>query len=116
VCHKIQKIGHYARDFPLPPVTCMYCHATDHDTEDYPTLLGKIQEKRNQNNQNVQWISTESRDDGRNINIVTRGGAKTRTNAAKQDPTQHQWVKKNIDPQKQFDVRKENETFKDARQ
>jgi hypothetical protein len=50
------------------------------------TLLGKIQEKRNQNNQNVQWISAEARDDGRNINIVTRGGAKTGTDAVKQDP------------------------------
>jgi hypothetical protein len=64
----------------------MYCRATDHDTEDCPTLLGKIQEKRNQNNQNVQWISAEARDDGRNINIVTRGGAKTGTDAVKQDP------------------------------
>jgi hypothetical protein len=49
--------------------------------EECPTLLGKIQEKRNQNNQNVQWISIEVRDEGRNINIVTRGVAKTRNNA-----------------------------------
>jgi hypothetical protein len=84
VCHNFQQPGHYARDCPLPPVTCMYCRATDHDTEDCPTLLGKIQEKRNQNNQNVQWISVEARDDGRNINIVTRGGAKTGTDAVSQ--------------------------------
>jgi hypothetical protein len=43
----------------------------NHDTEYCLTLLGKIQDKRNQNNQNVQWISAEARDDGRNINIVT---------------------------------------------
>jgi hypothetical protein len=78
--------------------------------------LGKIQEKRNQNNQNVQWISAEARDDGRNINIVTRGGAKTGTDAVTRDPTQHQWVKKNTEPQKQFDAWKEKETFKEARQ
>jgi hypothetical protein len=51
--------------------------ASDHDTEECLTLLVKIQEKRNQNNQNVQWISAEARDEGRNINIVTHGGAKT---------------------------------------
>jgi hypothetical protein len=116
VCHNFQQPGHYARECPLPPTTCMYCHATDHDTEDCPTLLGKIQEKRNQNNQNVQWISAEARDDGRNINIVTQGGAKTGTDAVRQDPTQHQWVKKNTEPQKQFDAWKEKETFKEARQ
>jgi hypothetical protein len=76
----------------------MYCRATDHDTEECPTLLGKIQEKWNQNNQNVQWISTEAREDGRNINIVMHGGAKTGDDAVKQDPVQHQWVKKNIEP------------------
>jgi hypothetical protein len=55
----------------------MYCHASDHGIEDCLTLLRKIQEKRNQNNQNLQWISIEAREDGRNINIVTHGGAKT---------------------------------------
>jgi hypothetical protein len=29
---------------------------------------------------------------------------------------QHQWVKNNIEPHKQFYERKENETFKEARQ
>jgi hypothetical protein len=51
--------------------------------------LGKIQEKRNPNNQNVQWISAEARDDGRNINIVMQGGAKTRTDTVRKDPMQH---------------------------
>jgi hypothetical protein len=77
VCHNFKHPRHYAREFPLPPVTCMYCCATYHDTKDCPTLLGKIQEKRNQNNPNVQWISAEAMDDGRNINIVTRGGGNT---------------------------------------
>jgi hypothetical protein len=94
----------------------MYCRATDHDTEDCTTLLGKIQEKQNQNNQNVQWISTEAREDGRNINIVMRGGAKTGDDVAKQEPVQHQWIKKNTEPPKRFDAEKEKETFKEARQ
>ena len=64
VCHNFQKLGHYARECPLPPVTCMYFHASDHETEECPTLLGNIQEKRNQKNQNVQWISAKVRDEG----------------------------------------------------
>jgi hypothetical protein len=32
VCHNCHKLRHYARDFPLPPTTCMYCHAVDHET------------------------------------------------------------------------------------
>jgi hypothetical protein len=76
----------------------MYCHAIDHDIEDCTTLLGKIQEKRNQNNHNVQWIYAEARDDGRHINIVTQGGAKIRTDTVRKYPMQHQWVKKNIEP------------------
>jgi hypothetical protein len=107
VYHNCQQLGHYAWEYPLPPVTCMYCSATDHDTEDYPTLLGQIQEKRNHNNQNVQWNSIESRDDGRNINIVTRGGANIGNDVARQEPTQQQWVKKNTEPQKHFDAQKE---------
>jgi hypothetical protein len=42
-----------------------------------------IQEKRNQNNQNVQWIFAEARDDGRNINIVTCIGDKTGNDAVR---------------------------------
>jgi hypothetical protein len=45
--------------------------------EECPTLLRKIQENRNENNQNVQWILAKERDEGRHINIVIRGGAKT---------------------------------------
>jgi hypothetical protein len=54
----------------------MYFHASDHNIEECLTLLVKIQEKRNQNNQNVQWISTKAREEGQNINIVTCGGDK----------------------------------------
>ena len=32
--------------------------------------------------------------------------------ATTQDPTQHQWVKKNTQPQNIFDAQKEKETFK----
>jgi hypothetical protein len=94
----------------------MYCRATDHDTEDCTTFWGRFKEKRNQNNQNVQWISAEAREDGRNINIVMCGGAKTGDDAVKQEPVQHQWVKKNIEPPKRFDAGKEKETFKEERQ
>jgi hypothetical protein len=113
----VRKPGHYARDFPQPPATCMYCHATDHETKDCPTLLIKIQDKRNQTNQNVQWIGVENREeDGKKINIVTRGGAKTGEDATKKDQDQYQWVRKNTTPEQKFDAHKEKEIFKEARQ
>ena len=112
ICINYRQPGHYAQECPLPPATCMYCRASDHDTEDCPIILGKIQKKRNQNNQNVQWISTEDREDGININIVTHGGDKTRPDAVRQDPTQHQWVKNNFEPQKLFDAQNEKEILK----
>jgi hypothetical protein len=37
-------------------------------------------------------------------------------NAVRQDPTQHQWVKKNVESQKQFDAQNKKEKFKQARQ
>jgi hypothetical protein len=49
-CHNCLQQGHYAWECPLPPVNCMYCHASDHETEECRTLLVNIQEKRNQNN------------------------------------------------------------------
>jgi len=64
----------------------MYYRASNHEREDCPTLLIKIQDKRNQNNQNVQCIAMENKEeDGKNINIVTRGGAKTGEDATKKD-------------------------------
>jgi hypothetical protein len=104
ICHNCQKMGHYERECPLTPTNFMYCHALDHDTKECPMLLGKIQEKRNQNNQNVQWISVEARDEVRNVNIVMRGGAKTGSDEVRQEPVQHQWVKKNVEPKRQFDA------------
>jgi hypothetical protein len=46
VYQNFQNPGHYAREFPLPPATCMYCCAADHDTKEYPTPLGTIQGNR----------------------------------------------------------------------
>ena len=94
----------------------MYCRASNHNIEECLTLLVKIQEKRNQNNQNVQLISAEARDEGWNINIVTLGGAKIGNDVVWQEPVQNQWVKKNIEPRKQFDVQDEKEIFKQAKQ
>jgi hypothetical protein len=55
------------------------------------------------------------KEDGKKINIVTRGGAKTGAVSTKKDQYQYQWVKKNTTPQQNFDVCKEKETFKEAR-
>jgi len=40
------------------------------------------------------------RDEGRNINIVTGGGAKIGNDAVQQETAQHEWVKKNVEPKK----------------
>jgi len=34
IAHNSQKQEHYARNCPQPAATCMYCHATDHVTEE----------------------------------------------------------------------------------
>jgi hypothetical protein len=96
VRHSCQQLGHYERECLLPLSTCMYFHASDHDTEECLKLLVKIQEKRNQNNQNVQWILAEARDEGQNINIVTRGGAKIGNDTVRQESVQNHLVKKNV--------------------
>jgi hypothetical protein len=116
VCHNCQQLRHYAMECPLPPATCIYCLTSYHDTEECPTLLGKIQERRNYKNQNIQWISTEARDKGQNITIVTCGGAKIGNDTARQEPVQHQWVKKNVEPRRYFDAQNEKDTFKKSRQ
>jgi hypothetical protein len=49
-------------------------------------------------------------------NIITHGGAKIGNDAVQQEPSQHQWVKNNFEPRKQFDVQNEKEIFKQDRQ
>jgi hypothetical protein len=100
VCHNCQKPGHYARECPQPIVACMYCCATDHEIKYCSKLLRKIQDKRNQNKHNVQWIMVENiEEDGKNIKIVTRGGANIGEDVAKKDQYQYQWLKKNTSPE-----------------
>jgi hypothetical protein len=94
----------------------MYCRTSDHDTKECRTLIVNIQENRNQNNQNFQWISAEAKDEGWSINIVTHGGMKIGNNTIRQEPVQHQWVKKNTEPRKKFDAQNEKEIFNQARQ
>jgi hypothetical protein len=104
VFHNCQKPRHYAIDYPQLPTTCMYFHATDHETQDCLTLMVNIQYKRYQNNQNVQWIYMEKKEeDGKNINIVTRGGEKKGIDAKNKDQYQCQWFMKNTKPEHKFD-------------
>jgi hypothetical protein len=42
LCHNCQQLRHYTREYPLPPATCMYFCISDHDTEEFSMLLGKI--------------------------------------------------------------------------
>jgi hypothetical protein len=41
-------------------------------------------------------------EDGKKINIVTRGGSKIEEYAAKKDQDQYQWVRKNTVPEHKF--------------
>jgi hypothetical protein len=43
-------------------------------------------------------------------------GAKTGDETVRQDPAQHQWVKKNVEPQNKFDEKNEKALFKKERQ
>jgi hypothetical protein len=44
------------------------------------------------------------------------GGDKIEVDVVRLELVQHQWVKKNIEPHRQFDAGKEKEIFKEARQ
>jgi hypothetical protein len=62
ICYNCNQPGHLAHDYQNPCMTCTYCRALDHSTEDCPQLVVKWQARGNQNqnlNQNVQMISTE---------------------------------------------------------
>jgi hypothetical protein len=66
---------------------------------------------------NVQWIVVENKEEnGKNIHIVTRGGAKKGEDAKKKYQDQYQWAWKNTTPEQKFDARKEKEIFKESRQ
>ena len=38
-------------------------------------------------------------------------GVKTGNDIARQEPVQHEWVKKNAEPRRQFDAQNENKIF-----
>jgi len=77
--------------------------------------FNKDTRKREPNNHNVKWIVVETiEEDGKNINIITRGVTKTGVDETEQNHEQHQWVRKNTTPQQQFDARKENDTFNET--
>jgi hypothetical protein len=55
-------------------------------------------------------------EEGKNSNIVTRGGAKTREDATKKDHYQYRLARKNTMHEHKFYAHKEKETFKEATQ
>jgi hypothetical protein len=115
IYHNFQEQGQYDIHCPQPTSICMYCCTTDHVTKECLKLMMKIEEKRKLNNQHVQWIVVETRDPRRNINISTRGGVKKGEYAHNRKKESQCWIQKNTQPQQQFDAKKENEKFKEAK-
>jgi len=63
-------------------MTCTYCRALDHSTEECPQIVVKWQAIGNPNqnlNLNVKMISIERRNEGPKVASIARGGARTRT-------------------------------------
>jgi hypothetical protein len=66
-----------------------------HAIEDYPQLVVKWKAKGNQNrNRNIQKISTEIRDEGPKIIVVTCVGTKTGIDATNERKHVEKWVMK----------------------
>jgi hypothetical protein len=79
-CYNCDEQGHLARDCPHPRRPwCSHCRTNGHATEDCPELIAKWEDRVRQRGTNL--ISSEikriSKGQFPNLNIVTRGGAKT---------------------------------------
>jgi hypothetical protein len=79
-CYNCDEKGHLARDCPHPRRPwCSHCRTNGHTTEDCPELIAKWEDRVRQRGTNL--ISSEikriSKGQFPNLNIVTRGGAKT---------------------------------------
>ena len=87
-------------------IVCPYCKAPNHDIEECPLMLAKIQEKHQ--NQNVQFIRVKQRTSNPMVNAVTRSGAVIGGQPAKPSGA---WVRKAEDKQPTVDMDKIKETF-----
>jgi hypothetical protein len=60
-------------------------------------------------------IATEERDDKPIVEVVMRGGTRTRPNAMKKGKGVEQWIRKTIEPMSAFNPQKERETYQQER-
>jgi hypothetical protein len=80
--------------------------------EDYPQLIMKWQEKRNQN---VKNIVVEENENQPRIAVVTCREPRTGVDVTKQGIRPDQWVKKVAESSLMFDPRKERDTYMKAK-
>ena len=83
-------------------------------SEQCPQLLAKIQERNSKPSSSVQLIAVEPRPIPA-VNVVTRSGATTEAQCQAKQPDEA-WVHKAVEKTPAFDVRREKETFLEARQ
>jgi len=74
ICYNYEGPGHYVYDCMNPTCpSCLYFTLFDHETEDFPTLIVRIHDKRElppPPTQNLQMMRYESREEVSNMNMV----------------------------------------------
>ncbi len=113
ICQNCNQLGHYARDFQNPTMTCQYYKVVDDVIEKCPQLIAKIQERNPSPTQNVQMITVKKRPIPA-LNVVTRSGVTTQVQN-KRKQIEEPWVRKTLEKILAFDVRREKDTFMQAR-
>jgi hypothetical protein len=103
------------RDCQNPCTTCSYYNSFEHVIEYCPALLDKLQERRG-GNQQVQLITVEPRGVDPRVIVITRGGAATGEDKVTPGKiTEQSGVRKGVEKTQDFDPKRENQTFEEAR-
>ncbi len=114
IFYNCNQLGHVSRECQNLTTTCHYCRAVDHMIEACPWLIAKMQERNAAPTQNIQMIVIEKQPISA-INVVTRNGGTTELkNKCKE--LDRAWIRKTPEKVPDFDVRREKDTFMEARE